>query len=182
MKKIFLLISLFFLVGCGLNSEPDTAQSEIDTQDSQLTEEDKSVADLENQVQYLTESLNSLHIDYLALQAELSSKEDDFQTEQTQPSQYLCDVQIEKMKYDNLKSALAVLNGWFVIQPQVQELQGDYTTQFWNEVDSRIHTIRYISTEDNLSTTDSFMIFFEEARWKEGVLWLTNQCWLDYPH
>jgi len=103
-------------------------------------------------------------------------------TVQNQAANYLCDEQLEVMKYDNLKSAIAILNGWFVIQPEVKELQGEYTTLFWNEVDSKIHTIRYISAEDNLSKTDSFMIFFEEAGWKEGVLWLTKQCWLDYPH
>ncbi len=181
MKKILLIISLFILVGCASNLEPDPTQSETDAQESQITEEGTMVADLENQVQYLTESLNSLQSDYITLQAELNAKEDELQIEQTQSGDYLCDVQIEEMRYDNLKSALAVLNGWFAIQPEVQELQGDYTTQFWNEVESRIHTIRYVSAEDNLSTTASFLIFFEEAGWKEGVLWLTKQCWLDYP-
>lgn len=182
MKKIFLLISLFFLVGCASNSELETVPPEVENLETQLTQKNNTIGDLEYQVLDLTQSLNSLQSDYNTLQAEFTEKEADFLIAQNQSANYLCDVQIETMKYENLKSALAVLNGWFVIQPQVQELQGEYTTQFWNEVDSRIHTIRYISAEDNLSTTDSFMIFFEEIRWKEGVLWLTNQCWLDYPH
>jgi DNA repair exonuclease SbcCD ATPase subunit len=182
MKKIFLLIALIFLVGCGSKSELDPTQPETDALETKITAENNIVAELENQVQNLTESLNDLQSDYITLQAELNAKEDELETEQAQAGEHLCDVQIETMKYDNLKSALAVINGWFVIQPEVQEMQGEYTIQFWNEVESRMHTIRYISAEDNLSTTASFLIFFEEAGWKEGVLWLTKQCWLDYPH
>lgn len=182
MKKIFLLIALVFLVGCGSKSEPDPTQPETAALEKNITAESNVVSELENQVQDLTKSLNDLQSDYITLQVELNAKEEELEIEQAQEGDHLCDVQIETMKYDNLKSALAVINGWFVIQPEVQEMQGEYTTQFWNEVESRMHTIRYISAEDNLSTTASFLIFFEEAGWKEGVLWLTKQCWLDYPH
>lgn len=182
MKKILLLISLIFLVGCASNSELETVPSEVGNLDSQLIQKDNTIADLEYQVQDLTVSLNSLQIDYDVLQAKFTEKEVALLSAQDQSANYLCDVQIENMKYKNTYSAIAILDGWFALQPGVQELQGTYSTTFWDNVNSRIHTIRYISAEDNLTTTDSFLVFFEEARWKEGILWLTKQCWLDSPH
>ena len=86
------------------------------------------------------------------------------------------------MKYQNPISAIAILEGWFAVQPHVQEMQGTYSTTFWNDVHSRIHTIRYLSAEDGVSTTDSFLLMFSEAGWEEGLLWMTKQCWLDSPH
>lgn len=182
MKKILSLIPLIFLVGCASIFGRESPTPEIESSGIQVTEKDSTIADLEYQVWDLTESLDSLQADYAALQAEFADNENDLLTVQNQSRKYLCDVQLENMRYDNLKSALAVLNGWFVIQPEVGELSGEYTTLFWDGIESRIHTIRYISTENDLSTTTSFLVFFEEAGWKEGVLWLTKQCWLDFPH
>ena len=167
MKKILLLIPLIFLVGCASIFGRESPPPEIESSEIQVTEKNSTIADLEYQVRDLTETLNSLQVDYYALQ--------------DQSGNYLCETRLENMKYQDLKSALAVLNGWFAIQPEVRELSGEYTTLFWDGIESRIHTIRYISTENDLSTTTSFLIFFEEAGWKEGVLSLTNQCWLDFP-
>ncbi|MEJ2448888.1 MAG: hypothetical protein P8Y37_13250, partial [Anaerolineales bacterium] len=69
----------------------------------------------------------------------------------------------------------------FAVQPQVEELQGTYSTQFWQDVNSRIHTIRYLSAESGLSETATFLIFFEEGGWRPGLLDMTNQCWVDFP-
>ncbi len=182
MKKILMLVSIIFLVGCASNSELESALAEIENLESQITQKDAYSEDLDNQVHYLNESLDSLQNDYDAIKTELDQKEDQSLNEKNLLPNYLCDVQIENMKYENSYSAIAILDGWFALQPGVGSLQGTYTTTFWDNVESKIHTIRYISAEDNLSTTDSFMVFFEEARWKEGILWLTKQCWLDYPH
>ncbi len=86
------------------------------------------------------------------------------------------------MKYQNPIGTIAILEGWFAQQDFVQEMQGTYSTTFWNDVNSRIHTIRYISAEDGLTTTANFLIMFEEAGWQPGILWMTESCWLDYPY
>lgn len=85
------------------------------------------------------------------------------------------------MKYGSPASAIDILEGWFALQPDVAQVQGKYSTQFWQDVNSRIHTIRYISEESGLSETATFLIFFDEAGWRPGLLDMTNQCWLDYP-
>lgn len=182
MKKILTLICLIFLVGCASRQVPETAPTGKDDSESQMTEKDSTIDDLENQVQSLTDSLEFLQSDYDALQVEYNEKVTEILNTQNQSGDFLCDVQIETMKYENPFSTLAILDGWFALQPGVGSLQGTYSTQFWDGIDSKIHTIRYISTDDDLSHTDSFMAFFEEAGWKEGILWMTKQCWLDSPH
>lgn len=176
MKKMTLLLipMLIALTACGTQSEtgasPDGAQLE-----SQLSEKDRSIKNLEGQVAQLTEQLEILQSDYDAL---LTSEAVD-SSETASP--YLCENVIDNMRYQNPTSAIAVLEGWFAIQPQVEELQGTYSTQFWQDVKSRIHTIRYLSAETGLSTTATFLIFFEEAGWRQGLLDMTNQCWVDFP-
>ena len=181
MKKNLFLIPLILLVGCKSSVGQESPTPEIESTKIQVTEKDSTIADLEYQVSDLTELLNSLRSDYISLEAEFTDKETDLLAVQNQSENYLCDVQLENMRYQNTRSAIAILEGWFALQPEVQELQGTYSTQFWDGIDSRIHTLRYISVKDNLSATTSFLIFFEEAGWKNGLMWMTKQCWLDFP-
>jgi hypothetical protein len=173
-KRILILISLLFLVGCSSGGAPESAPAAAVDQAAELAQKDARITELELEVQDLTDSLASLQAQYDALQAAP-------QPASGGGSQYLCPEQLTNMKYQNAMSAIAILEGWFAVQPQVAELQGSYSTQFWNDVKSRIHTIRYISADTNLSTTNTFLIFFEEAGWKPGLLDMTNQCWLDFP-
>ena len=96
-------------------------------------------------------------------------------------SVYLCPVQLENMKYQDPTGTIAILEGWFALQDQVQEFQGTYSTELWVGVESKMHTISYISTDGGLPTKTSFLIFFEESGWSEGLFWITEQCWLDFP-
>jgi len=75
MKKILLLISLVFLVGCATNAEPETVPIESKIPDPQLTQKNNTIGDLEYEVLNLTESLNSLQSDYDALQVEFTEME-----------------------------------------------------------------------------------------------------------
>ncbi len=174
MKKFIILICLLFLVGCASAPEPEAAPAAGEDLQAQITEKDNKIAGLEDQIQDLTDMLGSLQGDYDDLQAASASSE-------PVSDAYLCPVEFGNMKYQNPVSAIAILEGWFALQDQVLELQGTYSTTFWTGVESRIHTIRYMNADTGLSTTASFLIFFEEAAWKEGLLWMTEQCWLDFP-
>ena len=174
MKKIITLICLLFLVGCALAPQPETAPASGEDLQAQITEKDNRITGLEGQVQNLTDLLGSLQSDYDELQAASASSE-------PVSDAYLCPVQLENMRYQNPVSAIAIVEGWFALQDQVKELQGTYSVTFWTGVESRIHTIRYINANTGLSTTASFLIFFDEADWSEGLMWMTEQCWLDFP-
>ena len=178
MKKLLLLISLVFLVGCSAapSVEEATASDSSDLS-AMLSEKDDAITVLEYQVEDLTDKIASLQVENETL---LVASEG--QSEEAQPSGFLCEDGLDNMRYDSAVGTIAIIEGWFAMQPIVQEMQGTYSVSFWNDVDSRIHTIRYISTEDGLTTTDSFLIMFEEAGWQPGVLWMTKSCWLDYPY
>ena len=175
MKKVLILASLIFLVGCSASADLENAQATSSAVEQQLEERDSRISDLQLQIEDLNGELAELEAEKVALQ---SAPEE----ESAESGVYLCEEQIETMKYGNPSTAIAVLEGWFALQTWVQELQGTYSTTFWNDVNSRVHTIRYIDARDGLSTTSNFLIMFEEAGWRQGVLWMTEQCWLDSPH
>lgn len=178
MKKIILLISLVFLVGCSAAPSGGGASSTGSADmDDLLREKDNAITVLEYQVENLTEQFSSLQLDYDALLAASVS-----QSSEVPESNYLCEDGLENMRYDSAVGTIAILEGWFAMRPFVQEVQGTYSVPFWSDVNSRIHTIRYLSSPDGLTTTDTFLIMFEEAGWQPGVLWMTESCWLDYPY
>lgn len=178
MKKVLLIISLLFLVGCSaapaVEETPSAGSSDLT---AQLAEKDAAIAVLEYQVEDLTEQMASLQMKNDAL---LAASEG--QPAGEQQSGFMCEDVLDNMRYDNPIGTIAILEGWFALQPIVQEMQGTYSTTFWNDVNSRVHTIRYVSTEDGLTTTANFLIMFEEAGWQPGILWMTESCWLDYPY
>ena len=178
MKKVLLIISILFLVGCSAAPAVDVAPSS-DSSDltALLSDKDNTIAVLEYQVEDLTGQLDGLLLENAAL---LAANEG--QSTEDQPSSFMCDDVLDNMRYDNPIGTIAILEGWFALQPVVQEMQGTYSTTFWNDVHSRVHTIRYISSEDGLTTTANFLIMFEEAGWQPGILWMTESCWLDYPY
>jgi hypothetical protein len=178
MKKILLFISLVFLVGCSAApAAEETTSPDSSDQAATISEQEGTIAVLEYQIKDLTEELASLQMKNDTLLAA-----SDGQTEGSEPANFLCEDRPSNIRYDSTIGTIAIVEGWFATQPFVQEMQGTYSTTFWNDVKSRIHTIRYISTEDGLTTTATFLIMFDEAGWQPGVLWMNESCWLDYPY
>jgi uncharacterized coiled-coil protein SlyX len=177
MKKtaalVFLLITL---AACSSRTALETQVMEGSSLEVQLAEKDDTIADLEHQVALQQEELDLLREEYDALLARSSAEEP------ISDVGFMCESTLENMKYSNAASAIDILEGWFALQPDVAQIQGKYSTQFWTDTSSRIHTIRYISEDTGLSETATFLIFFEEGGWREGLLDMTEQCWLDFPN
>ena len=140
MKKILLLIPLIFLVGCASIFGRESPPPVVESSESQDIEKDNTIADLEYQVLDLTESLDSLQNDYDELEAASASSE-------SSAGPHICDVDFGSMKYQNTSSAVAILEGWFALQENVEEIQGTYSAAFWPGVESLTHTIRYIHAD-----------------------------------
>jgi len=178
MKKVLLIISLVFLVGCSAApTVEEVPASDSSNLTAMISEKEGAIAVLEYQVEDLTDQLADLQLENDAL---LAASED--QTDEPSQQKFLCEDGLDTMRYDSAVGTIAIIEGWFAVRPFVQEIQGTYSTTFWNDVNSRVHTIRYISADDGLTTTASFLIMFEEAGWQPGVLWMTESCWLDYPN
>ena len=178
MKKVLLIITLVFLVGCSASPAVQEAPAS-DSSDltAILSEKDGTIAVLEYQVEDLTEQLASLQLENDALLAVSEGA-----PAEGQSSGFMCENQIGNVRYDTPVGTIAIVEGWFATQDYVQSMDGTYSTQFWTGVNSRVHTIRYTSAEDGLSTTANFLIMFAEAGWEPGVLYLNDSCWLDYPY
>jgi len=178
MKKFLLLISLVFLVGCSASPSVEEAPSSDSTDLAALLSEKAAAnAVLEYQVEALTEQLTNLQMEndtLLAASEGLSGGD--------QPSSFMCEQGPATVRYDSRVGTVAIVEGWFASQPFVQKVEGTFSVPFWSDVKSTIHTIRYISADDGISTTANFLIMFEEAGWQPGVLWMTESCWLDYPY
>ena len=178
MKKVLLIISILFLVSCSAAPAVEEAPA-ADSSDvtALLSEKDNEIAVLEYQVESLTEQVDGLLLENAAL---LAASEG--QPAEGQPSGFMCENPMGNVRYDTPVGTIAILEGWFATQEFVQSMDGTYSTQFWTGVISRIHTIRYTSAVDGLSTTANFLIMFEEGGWQPGILYLNDSCWLDYPY
>jgi hypothetical protein len=178
MKKVLLIIALLFLVGCSA-APAEQAAPGSDSSDTAalLAEKDDAIAVLEYQVDSLTDQVDGLQLENAAL---LAASEG--QSAEGQVSSFMCENPLGNVRYDTPVGTIAILEGWFATQDFVQSMEGTYSTQFWSGVNSRIHTIRYTSAIDGLSTTANFLIMFEEAGWQPGIMYLDESCWLDYPY
>lgn len=177
MKKILLVISLLFLVGCSGASTPDEeAPPAAPAEQSAAGDQSSEIAVLEYQVEDLTERLAALQAENDALKSQVG------ESGEVLASGFMCENTLDNMKYSDPIGTIAIIEGWFATQDFVEKIQGTYSTTFWNDINSRVHTIRYISSEDGLTTTANFLIMFEEAGWQPGVLYMTESCWLDYPY
>ena len=165
MKRILILTVVIFVAGCTAAGAPEAGPGAGG--DGQAPGGDDRIAALEGQVEDLEGQVSSLQAENDQLKAAGGSA--------------LCEVDFGNMKYQNPTSAIAILEGWFALQDQVQELQGSFPTEFWMGVQSLTHTIRYIHTDTGESATTSFLLYFEEAEWGDGLFWVTEQCWLDLP-
>ena len=174
-KTALLVIVVFLLAACGTQQVTDSPAGDAPDWEARLAEKDGTIADLEEQVAQLSEQLDLLQEDYDSLLAGSAADQ------AASSSPYLCESTLENMKYTSPAGTVDILEGWFALQPDVAEVQGKYSTQFWADVKSRIHTIRYISEESGVSETATFLIFFEEGGWQPGLLNMTDQCWLDFP-
>lgn len=177
MKKVILLIALVFLVGCSASpAVEDAAPSDTSDMSALLSEKEDTIAVLEYQVEDLSEKLASLQANYDTLFAESGSETGD------QSGSFMCEDRPASIRYDSVVGTVAIVEGWFATQPYVGTMEGTFSSVFWTGVKSRVHTIRYTTAEDGISTTANFMIMFEEAGWQPGVLYMTDSCWLDYPY
>ena len=177
MKKVLLIISLVILVGCSAApAVQDPPASDSSDLTAMLSEKDGTIAVLEYQVEDMTQQLVDLQLENDALLVASGSETGD------QPGNFMCEDRPASIRYDSVVGAIAIVEGWFATQPFVGTMDGTFSSVFWTGVQSRVHTIRYTSAEDGISTTANFMIMFEEAGWQPGVLYMTDSCWLDYPY
>ena len=181
-------------------SEVNQLTSEISELSTDLKETQSELVEKETSLANLSEEMNSLNQQYEDLSSsfsELQTKYDELETtfEETEEklselysdrisleakiSFYKCDERIPGMKYESIVNISEILSGWMAQQRWVERVQGTYRDSIWNNTDTKIHAVRYISSDDGNSYVDHFLVYFDEFGWTEGVFWLSGQCWLN---
>jgi hypothetical protein len=140
---------------------------------------------IESSYHSTTQTLSETQIEY----EELSTKYDDLiknhnkivlenKSLESQLSNHICSEEISNMKYENILDVSTILAGWYTLQPDIDVVHGTFRNTIWSNTDTKIHTVRYRSSEDGESYVDHFLVYFDEFGWEEGVYWLSEQCWL----
>jgi outer membrane murein-binding lipoprotein Lpp len=187
MKKILLLIVLFFLVGCVSKSELESAIVEISELESQITQQESNIEELESQVQSLNESSDRIQSDFddlnedydtlsedkESLQIKYSDTSKELQAAEHLIGRLICDEKID-MEYENIFDVSTILAGWWARQSQVESVKGTYRDHIWNNTDTKIHSVQFTSSQDHQPYVEHFLVFFDEFGWNTGVFWLSK--------
>jgi ABC-type phosphate transport system auxiliary subunit len=195
MKKfLFLLVSLL-LVGCVSQSELDQAISQISDLEADIQEKDSDIASLETQLDGLEDAKLELDDEFEELQGEyevVSAEKGELQLQYeearrkvtsltSQLNDMVCDDQLDDMKYQNILDASTILSAWWARQPGVETVQGTYRDSIWSNADTKIHAVRFVSSQDHQPYVEHFLVYFDEFGMDPGVFWVGGQCWLDVP-
>lgn len=174
-------------------SELEDTQTDLDTVTLEWEDTEQALADAESQVISMTVELETisedmvvLQTDYDELQTSYDEMSDDYYALKTDNrmlkadlGQYVCEESITDMEYDNILDVSTILSGWVARQSWSERVQGSYRDTIWGNTDTKIHSIRFISSEDSQPYVDHFLVYFDEFGFEEGVFWLSRQCWLD---
>ena len=193
MKRGIVLLGftgLFLLFSACVPSVPQEEAIAAWNQMATLASEKKEMeADLSDQAEEIIlnqEEIVSLQDEFTALQIEYDELDDTYQEAKTQLNRLevqledlQCDEKIPNMTYSDIFNSSTILSAWMADQSWVESVQGSYRDSIRNDVDSKIHAIRYISSNDNQPHVEHFVVYFDELGWEKGVFWIAGQCWLD---
>lgn len=160
------------------SSQLSKTQSELSEVNSKLTEDENLVSNLTQANIELSDQIDELENTKSTLQEQVASLTFDNRQLNNELKTYQCKDTLVDMQYDSIINASEILSGWMARQDWVERVQGTYRDSIWNNADTKIHGIRYISSDDHEPYVDYFLIYFNEFGWTEGVFWLSGQCWL----
>jgi hypothetical protein len=144
-----------------------TATSQLATVQANLSTMDATQAALETEIEDTTRERNE------AIRQNTTTS--------LQLEKHICEESLTGMDYSSIANASAILMGFVAQQPWAERTQGTFRDSIWNNVDTKIHGVRYIGSRDHQPYVTYFMVYFPELTWKRGVYWLDRQCWLDRP-
>jgi len=54
-------------------------------------------------------------------------------------------------------------------------------TSIYNNTDTRLHGITYVSRDDNEAYLKQFLVYYKEFGWNTSTFDIDGQCWLEAP-
>lgn len=98
-------------------------------------------------------------------------------------NQVICDPNLMeqlKMDYSGIQASSSRLQGFVSTLPDVDHISWAYRTTIWNNTDSKVHGVRYVS-EDGNAYSHQYLVYVKEFGWDEATFDIGGQCWLDPP-
>lgn len=192
-KKLIVVIVLvmLFMGACGVPQEDyDTAVEQTALLESSLTgyqidqqQLEEQLLETEAKLNASTTSLSGLQNQYDDLDIEYRdldrTTKNTIQTIQSQLELHVCDQQLPDMRYESIMDVSTILQAFISGQEDTLRVSGTYRDTIWSNTQTKIHSIRYRSADDNEMYVDHFLVYFDEFGWGEGVFWISWQCWLD---
>ena len=84
------------------------------------------------------------------------------------------------MDYSSIQSSSSRLQGFVANLSDTDHVSYAVRNTLWNNADSKIHGIRYVSN-DGKTYSRQLLVYIDELGWDEGTFYIDGQCWLDSP-
>lgn len=167
-----------------------TTSLELVTCNDQLSEAKDNIQAIDLEMQDLTQSSQERYED---LESNLISSRDqlasnirklsDLREIEDKYNQLICDSDLIdqfNMDYSSIQSSSSRLQGFVANLPGTDHISYAIRNTLWNNADSKIHGIRYVSDDGNTYSTQ-FLVYVNELAMKQGTFYIDDQCWLDPP-
>jgi outer membrane murein-binding lipoprotein Lpp len=183
MKRLPALALVFSLIAsaCVSRSDFQAAQSEAQEAQAEATGLASKLEAKEAELVAAQEQIAQLDTDLESARAAEQAAKREASKLSAEVDKYLCDSQINDMKYDDVMSASTILSAWFATRPDTKQVHTPYRDKIWNNALSQLHGITYTSEADNQQYVEHFMVYFDEFGFTPSVFWIGGQCWLDPP-
>ena len=179
-------------------------ESELAISQQEFTDTTKELSSCESRLSTTEENLQATEQELLNLtqssQDEIQNLEDQLKTSRDQLTSKLrelgelktIELQYNKlvcdsdsygqlnMDYSSIQTSSSRLQGFVANLPDVDHTSYTFRNTLWNNRDSKIHSVRYVSTDGN-TYSRQFLVYADDGRWNNATFNIGGQCWLDPP-
>jgi outer membrane murein-binding lipoprotein Lpp len=188
MKQVLVVLTALLISSCASPAKLDEAQARASELQVRADQQEAVISALRSQVDGLKTQLSTAQSDLDnaksendSLQTELSAANSSLSKLRVLANKLTCQDEITDMKYENILDASTIMAAWWARQPDVERVQGTYRDSIWSNADTKVHAVRYISSDDGQPYVEHFLVYFPEFDMNPGVFWVKGQCWLDVP-
>jgi uncharacterized protein (DUF3084 family) len=166
-----------------VSSDLDSCTSQLNTAEEKFQTADRELQELTQSSQESIEKLESqlaLSRDQIAVK---NTSLRELESIANKYNQLICDpysMDQLKMDYSSLQSSSSRLQGFVANLDDTDHVSNSVRNTLWNNADSKIHGITYVSDEGN-TYSRQFLVYVNELGWDEGTFYIDGQCWLDPP-
>lgn len=162
-----------------LEEELEAALIENKTKEAEISDLEVQLNDAETRAQEASDQIAKLEGEKKEISSTLTKTLTEKAALTRKVDFYKCEDSIN-MDYSGVMPASSRLMAYVDGLPKVAHTSTSYRNTIWNNTDTKIYGIRYV-TEDRETFVKLFLVYYSELGWKRGVFYIDEQCWLDSP-